>query len=263
MDWVGYFLSVFIGIILGLIGGGGSIMTVPVLVYVFRIDAVLATSYSLFVVGFTSLAGSMDYFKHHLVNLKTAFLFGLPSIFVVFVTRAYIVPAIPEEIIHLGSFLVTKSAFLLLFFAILMISASYHMIKKDRQIEKSDTMKINYSFILLQGSLVGLVTGLVGAGGGFLIIPALVVFSKLPMKEAIGTSLLIIASNSLIGFSGELHNPHIDWKFLLTISAFALSGMFIGLILSRRIDGNKLKPAFGWFVLIMGLYIIMKETFLK
>ncbi len=264
MDIAGYLASVFIGIALGLIGGGGSILTVPVLVYLFSIDAVLATAYSLFIVGTTSVVGSFSYFKKGLVNIKTAVVFGIPSIAAVFLTRAFIVPSIPQEVFSIGNFTVTKSILLMLLFAVLMIFASYSMIKKDKLAteETPQQQQFNYPLILVEGTVVGILTGLVGAGGGFLIIPALVVLSKLPMKEAVGTSLVIIAAKSLIGFFGESGETAIDYIFLVKVTAFAIIGIFIGMALSKKIDGSKLKPVFGWFVLVMGIYIIVKETLL-
>lgn len=265
MEYMGYLASILIGVALGLIGGGGSILTVPVLVYLFAIEPVVATSYSLFIVGLTSGVGSVGYFKKGLVNIKTAIVFGIPSIIAVFATRALIVPAIPNEVFTIEGFVVTKSILMMLLFAILMIAASYSMIKKDKKSvsEITEKQKFNYPLILIEGTIVGILTGLVGAGGGFLIIPALVILSKLPMKEAVGTSLVIIAAKSLIGFFGESSETVIDWQFLFTISAFAIIGIFIGTALSKKMDGAKLKPAFGWFVLVMGIYIITKETFLK
>lgn len=262
---MGYLASILIGVALGLIGGGGSILTVPVLVYLFSVDAVAATAYSLFIVGTTSAVGSFSYFKKGLVNIKTAIVFGIPSIAAVFLTRAFIVPAIPQEIFSIGNFTVTKSILLMLLFAVLMIFASYSMIKKDKPVteETPQKQKFNYPLILVEGTVVGILTGLVGAGGGFLIIPALVVLSKLPMKEAVGTSLVIIAAKSLIGFFGESSETAIDYIFLAKVTAFAIVGIFIGMALSKRINGAKLKPAFGWFVLVMGIYIIIKETLLN
>ncbi|WP_250631006.1 sulfite exporter TauE/SafE family protein [Rhodoflexus caldus] len=263
MEYIGYLASILIGISLGLIGGGGSILTVPVLVYLFAVDAVTATAYSLFIVGLTSAVGSFDYFRKGLVNIRTAIVFGIPSIVAVFLTRAYIVPAIPKEIFSIGEFTVTKSLLLMVLFAVLMIAASYSMIKKDNKPAATETngeQQFNYPLILIEGLVVGALTGLVGAGGGFLIIPALVVLSKLPMKEAVGTSLVIIAAKSLIGFFGESSETVIHWGFLALVSAFAIGGIFVGTALSKRIDGAKLKPAFGWFVLVMGIYIIIKET---
>ncbi|MBK8699463.1 MAG: sulfite exporter TauE/SafE family protein [Saprospiraceae bacterium] len=261
MEYLGYFFSILIGVALGLIGGGGSILTVPVLVYLFRIDPVLATAYSLFIVGITSAVGSYSYFTKKLVDIRTAIVFGIPSIIAVFLTRAYIVPAIPAEVITLGTFIVTKRLLLMGLFAILMIAASYSMIRKSpvKKEEESGERKFNYPMILLEGAIVGVLTGLVGAGGGFLIIPALVILSKLPMKQAVGTSLAIIAAKSLIGFIGEGGDTVIDWTFLMIISAFAILGIFIGSALAKNIDGAKLKPAFGWFVLVMGVYILISE----
>lgn len=265
MDIAGYIASIFIGIALGLIGGGGSILTVPVLVYLFSIDAVLATAYSLFVVGTTSAVGSFSYFKKGLVNIKTAVVFGIPSIAAVFLTRAFIIPAIPNEIFSIGNFTVTKSVLLMLLFAVLMIFTSYSMIKKDRQESDAVSRKqtFNYLQIIFQGLFIGFITGLIGAGGGFLIIPALANLLKLPIKTAVGTSLVIISINSLTGFLLSLPQTSIKWGLLLSIAAIAIIGILIGSYLATKIKAKKLKPAFGWFVLIMGVYILIKETILK
>lgn len=268
IEFIGYFAAIFIGISLGLIGGGGSILTVPVLVYLFSIEPVVATAYSLFVVGLTSSVGAFTYFKQGLVRMKTALVFGIPSIFSVFLTRQYVVPAIPDEIFSVGSFVLTKGIFLMALFAVLMIIASYKMIKSDASLVGGDTdngldtpKTFNYPMVILQGLVVGLITGLVGAGGGFIIIPALVFLLGLEMKEAIGTSLTIITLNSFFGFLVSQNQMQTDWKLLLILSAMSIAGIFIGMALSKRIDGKKLKPLFGWFVLIMGSYILMKELF--
>jgi uncharacterized membrane protein YfcA len=263
MEIIGYFASLVIGISLGLIGGGGSILTVPVLVYLFGVEPVLATSYSLFIVGLSSLVGVIPKYKQGMVNLKTALIFGIPAIAAVFATRKFIVPEIPKEVFTAGGFVVTKSILMMVLFAILMVFASVSMIrdKKNKAAAENSEQKFNYPMILLEGAVVGVLTGLVGAGGGFLIIPALVLLSNLPMKQAIGTSLLIIAAKSLIGFTGDVSRYTMDWKLLLTVSAIAVAGIFIGDALSKKIDGNKLKKGFGWFVLVMGIYIIVKELF--
>ena len=260
----GYIVSVFIGIALGLIGGGGSILTVPVLVYLFGVDPVLATAYSLFIVGSTSLVGAFPKYKNGEINLKTAIIFGIPSIISVYATRAYIVPAIPTEVFSIGSFMVTKAILMMMIFAVLMVFASVSMIRdKHNNQEESGEQVFNYPMILLEGTIVGILTGLVGAGGGFLIIPALVIFSKLPMKQAIGTSLLIIAAKSLIGFTGDLGKQTMDWQLLISVTILAIIGIFMGNFLGKKVSAKSLKKGFGWFVLVMGIYIIIKEIFLN
>ena len=260
----GYIASVFIGLALGLIGGGGSILTVPVLVYLFGVDPVLATAYSLFIVGSTSLVGAFPKYKNGEINLKTAIIFGIPSIIAVYATRAYIVPAIPTEVFAIRSFMVTKAIRMMMIFAVLMVFASVSMIRdKHNNQEESGEQVFNYQMILLEGTIVGILTGLVGAGGGFLIIPALVIFSKLPMKQAIGTSLLIIAAKSLIGFTGDLGKQTMDWQLLISVTILAIIGIFMGNFLGKKVSAKSLKKGFGWFVLVMGIYIIIKEIFLN
>lgn len=265
LEIFGYASALIIGITLGLIGGGGSILTVPVLVYLMGLDPVMGTAYSLFVVGSTSVAGSITFYRRKLVSIKTAVIFGIPSIIMVYTTRRFVVPAIPDEIFEISGLMVTKDLFLMVLFALLMVFASYSMIKGKKKVvgeEQPEKQKFNYPAILLEGAIVGLLTGLVGAGGGFLIIPALVIFSKLDMKLAVGTSLVIIAAKSLIGFLGDVANYEIDWAFLGIFTSISIVGIFIGSALSKKIHGEKLKKSFGWFVLIMGIYILIKELFL-
>lgn len=262
MEIFGYIASVFIGISLGLLGGGGSILTVPVLVYLFGIDVFLATEYSLFIVGVSSLVGSFSYFRKGLINVRTAFIFGIPSVISIFLTRNFLLPLIPDQVFALGSFQITKDLLLLLIFAFLMIIASYKMIQKNVDSKAGNISSTkNTTFIAAgQGSFVGVITGLLGAGGGFLIIPALVNLLKTPMKVAIGTSLVIISLNSLIGFFSSLTSGDIDWIFLRTISLISIVGIMVGTELSKKVNGKKLKPIFGYFILVMGIYIIIKEV---
>lgn len=330
----GFVAAIAIGFTLGLIGGGGSILTVPVLVYLLHIDPVLATAYSLFVVGISSSVGAFSYMKKGLLNYKTAIIFAVPSFIAVFLTRKFLVPVIPEQLfsigkldittevlfililiiamlgvslislnkvfrgnkkhirafllvtpaaimvflvrqflipnipddlIVIGDFTLTKGVGIMLFFALIMLLSAFSMIKgqNEKTFEKEPKGIIyNYPMIVVEGAVIGTITGLVGAGGGFLIIPALVLLAGLPMKMAIGTSLLIIAVKSLVGFLGDLGNQNIDWVFLLSFTGIAIIGIFIGTYTSKFIDSDKLKKAFGWFILVMSGYIIIKELFI-
>jgi len=266
MEYLGFFAAVVIGILLGLIGAGGSILTIPVLVYLIGIQPLQATSYALFIVAVSAIIGGLRYFKNNMICLKTMVVFGLPSVISIFFTRKYLLYMIPDHLFFLGALDVTKSAALMLLLAIMMVLASYSMIKKtateSQEIPKHYIQQYRYFLISLQGVFVGILVGLVGVGGGFLIIPALVVLAKLPMKMAVGTSLAIIAMNSSIGFLSDFGTHHFDWSFLLVFSSFAISGILIGSYLSKYISGVKLKPVFGWFILLMGVYIISKELFL-
>jgi hypothetical protein len=259
----GLLASTVIGISLGLIGGGGSILTVPVLVYLFNVDPVLATAYSLFIVGLSSLVGAFPKYKAGMIDLKTALVFGVPSIIAVFLTRKVLVPAIPATLFEIAGVSVTKALAMMILFAVLMVAASVSMIRdKKKEEQATDEPRVfNYPMILLEGAVVGVLTGLVGAGGGFLIIPALVMLSKLPMKQAVGTSLLIIAAKSLIGFTGDVmeNADKMDWTLLSIVTSLAVVGIFVGNQLSKKVDGAALKKGFGWFVLVMGIYIIVKE----
>lgn len=262
MEYLGYFISIIIGLSLGLIGGGGSILAVPILVYLFHINPEQATSYSLFIVGITAMVGSYSHYKLGNLKIKAALVFALPSVLSLLFVRDVILPRIPSIVFTVNSFEVSKNLMIMIVFAFLMIAASISMIR--RSTPKEIIIRDGSIRIAAIGLLVGFITGFLGAGGGFLIIPALLFFANLPMKQAIGTSLLIIFINSLIGFAGDvLKGNEIHYELLLTISAIALIGMFIGTYLSKKIDGAKLKPAFGWFVLVMGIYIIIKEFFLN
>ncbi|MGL1936848.1 MAG: sulfite exporter TauE/SafE family protein [Fibrobacterales bacterium] len=329
---IGYFSALFIGISLGMIGGGGSILTVPILVYLFGIEPMLATAYSLFVVGSSSLLGTVSYFKKGLLNLKTGLIFALPSIVAVFLTRKYLldlfpdsfstiiqnewvtntlfgitllgglaiaaivlkkassggqnisfykvyglmvpaalmvfvirqylIPIIPEAFSFGEVITITKGSAIMMLFGMVMFFASYGMIREKKGKEHSKSTLPQWGVviaIIFEGMLVGTVTGIVGAGGGFLIIPALVLLAGLPMKVAVGTSLAIISVKSLLGFLGDVSNQEIDWSFLILFSSISLGGIFIGSWLNGFISAEKLKKGFGWFVLVMAVVILSKE----
>ena len=227
MEVLGYFASILIGISLGLIGSGGSILTVPVLVYLFHINPLLATTYSLCVVGASSIAGVISRVKQKLVDIKTIIVFGIPSVLGVFIARKFFLPNIPESI-HLGNNIVSKSNFIMLFFASLMLISALSMILGKNKKEVEGILPVYGLALIMVGLGEGMLTGIVGAGGGFLIIPALVLLGKLPMKKAIASSIFIISIKSIVGFVGDLSHTIIDWKFLITIVLLATLGIIIG-----------------------------------
>lgn len=264
MDILGYLASAMIGFSLGLVGSGGSILTIPVMVYLFHIEPTLATAYSLFIVGITALVGGILNSYHSPIDLKATTIFAMPSLLGVFVTRRWIVPMIPHELAIIGGVSITRDMALMLLFALLMLTASINMIRvRQKGVRKAYTFIGKYLLIALIGTAVGLITGLVGAGGGFLIIPALISFAGLPMKKAVGSSLLVIATNSLIGFIADIATGRVmDFSFLLLIALIAVAGILLGGYLSHYIQGEKLKKIFGWFVLSIGVLIIVHQVWL-
>ena len=257
MEILGYVGALFIGLVLGLTGGGGSILTVPILVYLMSVSPVTATAYSLFIVGTTSTFGAIQNYRKNLVDIKNGFIFAIPSFVAVYLTRKFIVPRIPEIIIE-SPILITKNTFLMLFFAVIMIFGALSVLKKKSQ-DNNNEEKRNLILIGIQTFTIGIIIGLVGAGGGFLIIPSLILFAKLPMRKAVGTSLFIIAMNSLVGFIGDVQNLVIDWVFLLTFSAISVVGIFIGMYLTKYTNESQLKKIFAYFVLVMAAIILLKE----
>lgn len=257
MEILGYVGALFIGLVLGLTGGGGSILTVPILVYLMSINPITATAYSLFIVGTTSTFGAIQNYRKNLVDIKNGFVFAIPSFVAVYLTRKFIVPRIPEIIIE-SPILITKNTFLMLFFAVIMVFGALSVLKKKSQNTNSEE-KRNLILIGIQTFTIGIIIGLVGAGGGFLIIPSLILFAKLPMRKAVGTSLFIIAMNSLVGFIGDVQNLEIDWLFLLTFSAISVAGIFTGMYLTKYTNESQLKKIFAYFVLLMAAIILLKE----
>ena len=253
------FLAVLIGLILGFIGGGGSILAVPILVYAIEVKPVEATAYSLFVVGIASLFGAYKHYKLGNIDFKVGITFAIPSFIGVFASRRWLLPNLPEILLVFDDYVLTKDIFLMLFFALIMITASVSMFyKKSIFKQRNDFQKFK---IIFDGLLIGLITGTIGAGGGFLIIPALVLFSGIEMKKAIGTSLIIISVKSLFGFLGEYHS-NIDWELLISFSSLAVIGIFLGVYLGKFFDGQKLKKSFGVFVFLIAIFIILKEVFI-
>lgn len=259
----GYFFAVLIGIILGLIGGGGSILAVPIFTYLFMIDEKLATGYSLFVVGCSALVGGFKKHQKGTVDFRIALIFGLPAILSVTAVRLFLIPIIPEELFAIGDVVISRRMGILGGFAVVMIPAALSMFKRPKKNIEKGNLKIvafNYPLILIVGILIGSITGLVGAGGGFLIIPALVLFANIDIKTAIGTSLTIVTLKSLIGFLlGDALVVNIDWGFLLPFTCLAIFGVFIGNYLGSYFDNSKLRKIFGYFIFVMAGFIIYME----
>ena len=257
MELAGYLASVLVGITLGLLGGGGSILTIPIFVYLFHLDVIIATAYSLFMVGTTSLIGVWAKYRNAMIHFPSVLVFGIPSLAAVFITRIWIVPAIPE-MLFIPYFPITKRLFLLGLFSILMIVTAVSMLMK-----KADGLhgQARFSIMMPLGLAVGFLTGLVGAGGGFLIVPALVMWARVPLPVAAGTSLFIIGINSSAGFIGDVLNRAIQWPFLLTLTGLAIGGVFIGNLIATKTQDHHLRKLFAWFILGMGCWILAKEFF--
>ena len=266
LEVLGYISALIIGISLGLIGGGGSILAVPVLAYLFSVNEKVATAYSLFIVGASALVGGLKQHLKGYVDWRTAVVFGIPAIVGVTVVRHYVVPALPDVLFTIGDFDFTRRMAMFGLFAILMIPAAFSMLKKRKECPEKNDGKVSYNYplILIEGLLVGAITGMIGAGGGFLIIPALVILANIKMKVAVGTSLIIIAFKSLMGFFlGDALTMNVDWVFLSIFTLISLVGIFTGSYLSNFIDGQKLKKGFGYFIFAMAIFIFYMEFFVN
>lgn len=242
---------------MGLIGGGGSVLTVPILVYLFGVEPVLATAYSLFIVGGSSVIGALQKYRSGGISLKTALTFGIPSVFTVFLIRKFVIPLIPEILYQDQNITLNRGTTTLILFSILMIAAAIGMLKPQK-ISRPELPEV--AGLALLGILVGCISGLLGAGGGFIIIPALIFYASMDMKKAVGTSLLIISLNSLVGFTGDLHHQNIDWTLLLTVGGLAVGGTIIGHRISGKIPSSGIKSIFAWFIMLTGVGIFCKEV---
>lgn len=250
------------GFTLGLFGAGGAILTIPIMVYLFSVEPILATVYSLFIVGVTAFIGSVNYLKEGMINLKQSLYFAIPSVIIMILMRKFLIPSVPDNLNFL-SFSFTKNTGILVLFSIVLLSSSISMIKGGVKAEINSQVMSNKDKLILifSGVATGIIGGAVGAGGGFVIIPALVLLAKMPVKKAVGTSLIIIAINSLTGFISDLTgNYYFDWKLILIFLAIAIAGIITGGIFEKKISPGKLKVSFGYFILIMGIYIFLKET---
>ena len=258
-ELLGYFGALIIGLVVGLFGGGGSILAVPIFVYLFHLNPILATSYSLFVVGFSAAAGTIINIKKKLIDYRIAIIVSFPALFSVFVVRRYLISSLPEVILDTGSIYITTKMALMLLFSIVILLSSFSMLKKNKAVIAQKLNNTNYSLLLITGSIVGVLTGLVGAGGGFIIVPALVFFAGLKIKQAVATSLVIITCNALFGFLSDITQVNIDWFFLTSITLISVLGIVLGSYLSNFINDMSLKKNFARFILLIALMIICNE----
>lgn len=262
MEIIGLILTIFIGLLVGLFGGGGSILTVPVLVYLFAIPATLSTTYSLALVSITSLIAATPHVLQKKLSFKKILQFGIPSMLSLYTVRAYILPSIPATFTLLG-FEIEKNLFMMLFFSVLMLTSGFFMIKQKKNNPDCFDCPYNHFVLMIAGLFEGIITGIVGAGGGFIIVPVLMIFGKLSLKQAVANSLFIIGVKSFIGFLGSHDIVELDFYFLAKILVIALVGMYFGIRLNKKLDAKQLKPIFGYFVMIMGFIILIKELLIN
>jgi uncharacterized membrane protein YfcA len=264
LEIIGYIGALIMGLVLGLTGSGGAILTVPILVYLFSVDAVLATTYSLGIVGITSIVGSINQAKHDNISWKIAATFGFASVLGVFVARRFLLPLMPDVLFSIGNFTLQKGIALLLLFAVLMLMGAYSMLKKKEPQIVPILEEIHPILLISKGLGIGLLTGFVGASGGFLIIPTLIFGAGLSMKKAVGTSTFIVMLNCLLGFVISLPNTEsLDWRFMSIFVSIAMIGIVTGIEYATKISNEKLKYGFGWFIVLMGTFIIGKELIMK
>lgn len=260
---LGYIGAFATGLILGLLGGGGALLSIPVLVYFFHLEASVATGYSLFLIGIAASSGALQNIRKQMVDYQAALYYGIPSVITVYIFRRFVIHELPDTIFTIGSFSLSKNNLILILLTAVMFGVAYKMIKPNAEVVKDEKHQVNRPMLILYAVLIGCFLGLVGAGGGFLMTPALIYFANLNMKKAIGTSLLLVAINSFIGFLGDIHSDmQMDWQFLLLFSIFSVSGVAAGNYLAHFAHSEKLKKGFGWFVLLIAIYIVIRETLL-
>ena len=270
MTWlIGHFLAVCIGISLGLLGGGGSVLALPILVYVMGVAPKSAIAMTLIIVGAVSLLGTLPHWKRGNINLKTAFIFGSATMIGAFLGA------------RLATMPFVTGSFQMLLFAMMMLLAAGLMIRRslkaespkqnahgtgeqnsretDLEIYSEPVCKYCWLWLLTEGIGVGVLTGLVGVGGGFAIVPALVLLGNVPMKEAIATSLLIISLNSVAGLLGYLGHISIDWPLTVSFTFAAALGSIAGGYLAQFVPAKHLQKGFGYFLLAVATFVLIQN----
>lgn len=239
-------LSVFIGVALGLLGGGGSILTTPILIYALGMETKPAIATSLIVVGVTSIAGLAQHARAGSVEWKTGLVFGAAGMVGAYV-GGYAAAWVPEHV-------------LLGLFALMMVATSFAMFRGRKEIDPSQVHAHPLWKIIAEGIVVGVITGLVGAGGGFLVVPALALLGGLPMQKAVGTSLLVIAMKSFAGYAGHAAHVSIDFQLAAMVSTAAVLGSFGGSRLASLVPPVALRRGFAAFVLVMGCFVLFQQA---
>lgn len=263
MEVLGFTISVLMGVSLGLLGGGGSIFAVPVLVYIFGIDATHSSMYSNFMVGITAGIGFYGYYLRNLICFKSALGFLLPALTSLFWFKEFLIPQFPDTFQVFNIQPVSKSSLILIITGLLMIIASIRMFSKNENKGINRSNEVKPVYLNLSGMVIGGLSAFIGIGGGFLIVPALAVFAKLPMKKAIGTALFIILLKSIMGFLIDFNQYQFDWTFLIKFSAFGMVGMLAGIYLSGLVSNEKLKKGFAWLIFGVGSMVLIKELFIQ
>src|SRR5690554_2576757 len=265
VEIIGYFGALFIGMFMGLTGSGGSVLSVPILAYLFGHDEKTATAYSLFIVGMTALFGSFKVLKGKSLSPESVVFFGLPSIIGVVIVRRVLLPLMPDTIFSILGFEFSRRMFIFGLFTLMMLLSAYSMLHKSKlRISHFSRKTVHGSLMAIGGFLLGIFVGLIGAGGGFIMVPALMIVARLSIKKSIGTSLVIVCLNCLVAFIlGDFFTMEPDWNFLFVFVSISFIGILIGGILTDKIDGQKLKVIFGYFILMIAMLVFLMEFVLN
>jgi uncharacterized membrane protein YfcA len=260
---LGYLGALLTGLVLGLLGGGGAAVSIPILVYAFGVPASVATGYSLLIVAFTALLGTVQNIRLKLVRYSALIKCGLPALISIYIMRRFLIHSIPNVFFTVHGFVMTKNSFILLLLAFFMVLVARNMIVAAKP-KTDEPEPAPYLLILIQSILIGLFTGLVGAGGGFLLIPLILSAEPMEFRNATATSLTLVTLNSFIGFLGDMQsNSQMDLTFLLAFMGCSIVGVLTGITIATRIDNKKLRLVFGYTMMVIAIYIIIREVPVK
>ena len=255
---ISLFASSIIGIAIGLLGAGGSILVMPVLVYILGLPPMIATTYSLGIVGISSVIAAMRTSREQKVNTKVILTFAFPAMFSIMIMRAFIMPALPK-VLEIGTLLISIDSFSMIILSILMLISAQRMISQ-KKLQSDESHDISLSLLLLTGLCIGVLTGFTGIGGGFLIVPAMILIGRMNVKEAAFTSMILIAMNALPGFFVDILNgKNLEWGLFTLLTIASVFGGYAGIMLSKRIRQDILRISFGIIIALLALFILFKE----